>query len=105
MAGQTTKITLREEYLAGDAVRARHLVDRAAGDGVSIAELYLGVLEPAMEEIGARWEAVPPYAVVGGRAWSALPEGESQTMGADARIGRPAELVELVVERFPPVED
>lgn len=220
-ARRTTTGTLREDYLtallAGDAIRARHVVDRAAGDGVPIAELYLDVLGPAMEELGERWEAgelgvgrehsatsitqgimgaigprmrvppdtgrlavlactpgerhalgvlmagdflesagwevlnlgpslpaaelatlveseqpdlvglstgtvdqlagaeaalaalrmleVRPYVVVGGRAWSSLPEGAPQALGADARVDRPTELVELVVRRFPPVED
>jgi methanogenic corrinoid protein MtbC1 len=58
---QTATSTLRDDYiaalLAGDAVRARHLVDRAVGDGLPVGDAYLRILQPAMEEVGALWEA------------------------------------------------
>jgi MerR family transcriptional regulator, light-induced transcriptional regulator len=51
---------LRDDYLAAllasDGTRARHLVDRAVAGGVSVPEVYLGVLAPALEEIGRLWE-------------------------------------------------
>ena len=51
--------TLRDDYLAallaGDAVRARHLVDRAVAGGVDVRDLYLGVFEPVLNEVGERW--------------------------------------------------
>jgi methanogenic corrinoid protein MtbC1 len=53
--------TLRDDYLAallaGDATRARWLVDEALGSGVEARDVYLGVLAPALEEIGERWAA------------------------------------------------
>jgi len=52
---------LREGYLAallaGDSIRARHLVDRAVDSGVAIPAVYLDVLQPALEEVGERWAA------------------------------------------------
>ncbi len=58
---QTATSTLRDDYLAallaGDAARARHLIDRAVGDGLPVADAYLRILQPAMEEIGVMWEA------------------------------------------------
>ena len=51
---------LRDDYLAalmaGDSVRARHLVDEAIGAGMTIPGVYLEVLQPALEEVGERWE-------------------------------------------------
>ena len=51
--------TLRDDYLAallaGDATRARWLVDEAIGDGLPVAEAYLDVLTPVLEEVGKRW--------------------------------------------------
>jgi methanogenic corrinoid protein MtbC1 len=53
--------TLRDDYLAallaGDATRARHIIDAAVGRGVPAQELYLEVLGPAMQDIGERWAA------------------------------------------------
>lgn len=53
--------TLRDDYvaalLAGDATRARWLVDEALSDGITVPQLYLEVLDPALEEIGDRWAA------------------------------------------------
>ena len=58
---QTATSTLRDDYLAallaGDAARARHLVDRAVGDGLPVSVAYLRILQPAMREIGTLWEA------------------------------------------------
>ena len=52
---------LRDDYvaavLAGDGVRARHLIDDAVVRGLPVAEAYLGVLQPAMAQVGALWEA------------------------------------------------
>ena len=53
--------TVRDEYLgaliAADGTRARHVVTRAVAGGMPVADVYLDVLEPAMQEIGALWEA------------------------------------------------
>jgi methanogenic corrinoid protein MtbC1 len=51
---------LRDDYLAallaGDATRARWLVDEAvAGGAVEVRDVYLEVLGPALEEVGERW--------------------------------------------------
>jgi methanogenic corrinoid protein MtbC1 len=58
---QTATSTLRDDFLAallaGDAARARHLVDRAVGDGLPVSVAYLRILQPAMREIGTLWEA------------------------------------------------
>lgn len=52
--------SLRDEYLAamlaGDGTRARHLVESAVDDGVAIPDLCLGVLAPALEQVGTLWE-------------------------------------------------
>src|SRR3712207_1966288 len=52
---------VRSAYLdalvAGDAIRARHLVERAADAGVPIDALYLEVLESVMEDVGLLWSA------------------------------------------------
>jgi len=218
---QTASTTLRDDYLAallaGDAVRARFLIDRAVGDGLAVADVYLRILRPAMEEIGTRWEAgelsiayehyatsvtqgilgalgprmrvapmtgrlavlcctpgerhalgvqmvgdflegagwevialgpslpvadlvelveaeqpdvvglststrdrlagaeaaldalrgleVPPYVVVGGAGWRAVPDEEPALLGADARFDDPVELVAALTGRFPPTGD
>ncbi|HEX2087885.1 MAG TPA: cobalamin-dependent protein [Solirubrobacteraceae bacterium] len=55
-------MNLADDYvaalLAGDATRARWLVDQAlADDGADVRDVYLGVLAPALEDIGDRWAA------------------------------------------------
>jgi methanogenic corrinoid protein MtbC1 len=213
--------TLRDDYLAallaGDATHARHVVDAAVRTGVPIADVYLEVLAPAMQEVGERWSAGelsvayehyataitqgvlgvlgpqmrvaptsgrlavvactpgerhalgaqmvadflegngwevlhlgpslptadlvalveseqpdavvlststvdrlagaeaaltglretddPPYVVVGGRAWQAASEDEPARLGADAHVGGPVELIRLLTERFPALDD
>ena len=51
---------LLEDYLAalmaGDSVRARHLIDDAIAKGRSVGDVYLSVLAPALHEIGERWK-------------------------------------------------
>lgn len=51
---------LRSEYLeavlAPDARGARALIEAAVAGGLPVAAVYLRVLQPAMEEIGRRWE-------------------------------------------------
>jgi methanogenic corrinoid protein MtbC1 len=53
--------TLREDYLAallaGDAVRARYLVEQAVEEGADVRKLYLEVFEPALNEVGDLWAA------------------------------------------------
>jgi methanogenic corrinoid protein MtbC1 len=41
--------------LAGDAVRARWLVDSAVEQGTPVLDVYLHVLTPALVEVGERW--------------------------------------------------
>ena len=52
---------LRDDYvaalLAGDAIRARHLIDVAVEGGMPLSDVYLHVLQPALEEIGERWQS------------------------------------------------
>ncbi len=52
---------MRDDYLAallaGDATRARWLVDEALGDGLEVRRIYLDVLASALEEVGDRWAA------------------------------------------------
>jgi len=61
----------------------------------SVAEslILLGRLEPR------------PLLVVGGRAWSDGGPEHARTLGADALVLDPRDLVALLQERFPPVED
>lgn len=51
---------LREAYLeallAPDGRRARELVTEAVAAGTPVSDVYLRVLQPAMEEIGSRWQ-------------------------------------------------
>lgn len=53
--------TLREDYLAavlaGDPTRARAVVAHAVETGTPIPDVYLGVLEPALERVGELWAA------------------------------------------------
>jgi methanogenic corrinoid protein MtbC1 len=44
-----------EALLARDSARARIAVERALEDGVPIPDVYLGMLEPALREVGHRW--------------------------------------------------
>ena len=52
---------LREDYLAavlaGDPTRARSLVAHAIDRGAAVADVYLGVLEPALVRVGEMWAA------------------------------------------------
>jgi methanogenic corrinoid protein MtbC1 len=51
--------TLRDDYLAallaGDAVRARWLIDQAVDEGAEVRDLYLDVFAPALDEVGELW--------------------------------------------------
>ena len=47
--------TFLDALLARDSARARLVVERALEDGVPIPDIYLGMLEPAMREVGHRW--------------------------------------------------
>ena len=212
---------LRDDYLAallaGDATRARWIVDEARSDGMPVRELYVDVLTPVLKEIGDRWAAGelsvahehyatavtqgvlgalaphmrvppssgrlavvactpgelhalgaqmvadflegegwevlalgaatpgsdlaalvdderpdlvalstavagnvdgaedtlrrlreladPPFVVVGGRAWSAIPGERREALGADVWFEDPRDLCALLAERFPPVAD
>jgi methanogenic corrinoid protein MtbC1 len=42
--------------LAGDGTRARYLVEAALDAGVTVEEVYLDVLGPALAEVGELWE-------------------------------------------------
>jgi MerR family transcriptional regulator, light-induced transcriptional regulator len=44
-----------EALVARDSARARRTVEDALGAGAPVPDLYLGVLEPALREIGHRW--------------------------------------------------
>jgi methanogenic corrinoid protein MtbC1 len=44
-----------EALLSRDSALARRTVEDALGAGVPIPDIYLGVLEPALREIGHRW--------------------------------------------------
>jgi methanogenic corrinoid protein MtbC1 len=50
---------LRDDYLAalvaGDAVRARWLIEHAVDGGADVADLYLHVLAPSLRQIGHLW--------------------------------------------------
>jgi methanogenic corrinoid protein MtbC1 len=52
---------LRTAYLdaliAGDATRARHLMDEAVRAGGRVPALYLEVIHPVMEDVGSLWSA------------------------------------------------
>ena len=52
--------TVRDAYLAAllanDGTRARHVVERAVADGLPVPDVYLRVLQPALEKIGLLWE-------------------------------------------------
>lgn len=57
----TTPSALRDDFLAallaGDATRARWLVENAVDEGIDVGEVYLRVLASALEEVGDRWAA------------------------------------------------
>jgi MerR family transcriptional regulator, light-induced transcriptional regulator len=44
-----------DALLARDSARARRVVEAALEDGVPIPDIYLGVLDPALQEVGHRW--------------------------------------------------
>ena len=56
-----TTTTLRDDFLAalmaGDATRARWLIDQAVEEGVPVHDVYLAVLAPTLQEVGERWAA------------------------------------------------
>src|SRR5690348_11552882 len=80
---------LHDDYLAallaGDAVRARHLIGSAVDEGAPVADVYLSVLTPALDEIGRRWETGEI-----GVAWehraSAITEGILGTLAPRMRV-------------------
>jgi MerR family transcriptional regulator, light-induced transcriptional regulator len=45
-----------DALLAGDARGATAIVEDAARDGAAVEDLYLRVLQPALAEVGDRWE-------------------------------------------------
>jgi MerR family transcriptional regulator, light-induced transcriptional regulator len=51
---------LRDAYLRaaleGDSHAARRVVDEAMDAGMAARDVYLGILQPALYEVGARWE-------------------------------------------------
>ena len=57
----TATPTVRDDFLAallaGDATRARWLVEQAVEDGLAVRDVYLEVLAPVLEEVGDRWAA------------------------------------------------
>jgi methanogenic corrinoid protein MtbC1 len=56
-----TTTTLRDDFLAalmaGDATRARWLIEQAVDDGLAVPDVYLEVIAPALTEVGERWAA------------------------------------------------
>ena len=60
MGGLTAVEPLYREYLdavlAGDRRRAVAAVDRARAEGVAHRDIYLGVFQPALREVGRLWE-------------------------------------------------
>ena len=44
-----------DALLARDSARARRVVEQALEDGIPIPDIYLGMLDPAMQEVGHRW--------------------------------------------------
>lgn len=60
MGGVTALESLYREYLdavlAGDRRRAVAAVDRARSEGVGHRDIYLGVFQPALREVGRLWE-------------------------------------------------
>ena len=44
-----------DALLARDSARARRVVEQALEGGIPIPDIYLGVLAPAMQEVGHRW--------------------------------------------------
>lgn len=80
---------LHDDYvgalLAGDAVRARHLVERAIARGTSIATVYLEVLAPALDEIGRRWES-GEVGIAGEHRATAITAGILGALGPRMRV-------------------
>jgi methanogenic corrinoid protein MtbC1 len=80
---------LRDDYLAallaGDAIRCRHLVDRAVEGGVPIGAIYLRVLQPALEDVGMRWESGELGVAHEHRA-TAITQGILGTLGPRMRV-------------------
>ena len=44
-----------DALLARDSARARQTIERALEQGTPVPDLYLGVLDPALREVGHRW--------------------------------------------------
>ena len=90
---------LRDDYLsallAGDAIRARHLIDAAVERGMPPADVYLHVLQPALERIGDRWESGEVSVAYEHQA-TAITQGILGALGPRMRVaptsGRLAEL-------------
>ena len=61
--------------------------------------------EETLHELRAA--GAPAHLVVGGRAWTQVPDPQARAleMGADACVVDPRELRRLLAERFPPIDD
>jgi MerR family transcriptional regulator, light-induced transcriptional regulator len=49
------RLAFLDALLCRDSARARLAVDQALDDGVPIPDVYLGILDPALREVGHRW--------------------------------------------------
>ena len=49
------RATFLDALLKRDSARARRAVEAGLAEGLPVPDLYLGVLEPALREIGHRW--------------------------------------------------
>src|SRR3954463_3519105 len=49
------RTTFLDALLARDSARARRVIEEGVAAGIPVPDLYLGVLDPALREIGHRW--------------------------------------------------
>ena len=49
------RATLLDALLARDSARARRVVEQALQEGIPVPDIYLGMLGPALQEVGHRW--------------------------------------------------
>jgi MerR family transcriptional regulator, light-induced transcriptional regulator len=76
--------TYLEALLARDVGAARAVIEAALGEGIDVAEIYLGVLQPALYEIG-RWWAVGDFSIADEHSATAVTQSVLGMLGPRMR--------------------
>ena len=76
--------TYLEALLARDVGVARAVIEAALGEGLEVAEIYLGILQPALYEVG-RWWAIGDFSVADEHSATAVTQSVLGMLGPRMR--------------------